>query len=229
MPTLIKDKRERQLILGYRKINRYVIWDSNKMMNIYHTSGSSSSSDKRSSSKLPVEEPESIKTIGKGKQKAIPEAHTSPMLELPFSPETSEGHLWPNTLPTSPHLEKVSWRHLNSIPNRAEGSAVAGESGQNRQVNHKTPNDIRELPKPLSSLEHQLETSTFRQLLKKGNTKNDCARVTKPTKQSEKLSNVRSQKASRATSCCRSTNLGLRNITEPHTKLRKEGATFRGA
>jgi hypothetical protein len=29
--------------------------------------------------------------------------------------------------------------------------------------------------------------------------------------------------------CHRSTNLGLRNVTEPLTKLRKEEATFRGA
>jgi hypothetical protein len=168
MPTFIKDKREKRLILGYRRINRYVI------------------------TKLPVEKPESTKIIGKGKQKAIPEAHTSPMLELPFSPETSEEDLWPSTLPASPHLEKASWRHLNSILNGTEGSAVARGSGQNCQVNHKTPNNTRELPKPLSSQEHQLETSTSRQLLKKGNTKNNCARVTKAKKQSEKLSNVRS-------------------------------------
>ena len=88
---------------------------------------------------------------------------------------------------------------------------------------------MRELPKPLNSREHQLETSTSRQLLKKGNIKNDCARVTKAMKQSEKLSNVRSQKASRVTNCCRLTNLGLRKITEPLTKLGKEEATFRGA
>jgi len=115
------------------------------MTSICHTLGSLSSAlDKRSSPKLPVEEPESAKTIGKGKQKAIPEAHTSPLSELPFSPETSKGHLWPSTLPISPHLEKVSWRHLNSIPNSAE------ELGQNHQVDHKTPHDTEKLPKPLS-------------------------------------------------------------------------------
>jgi hypothetical protein len=127
------------------------------MTSIHHTLGSSS--DKRSLSKLPAKEPESTSTVEKGKQKAIPEAHTSPLSELPFSPETSKGHLWPNTLPTLPHLEKVLWRHLNSIPNSAEGSAVAGGSGQNHQVNHKPPDDTRELPKPLSLQEHQLETS----------------------------------------------------------------------
>jgi hypothetical protein len=47
--------------------------------------------------------------------------------------------------------------------------------------------------------------------------------------QSEKLSNVGSQKASRVTKCRRSTNLGLRKITEPLTKLGKEEATFKGA
>jgi hypothetical protein len=114
------------------------------MTSICHTLGSLSSSNKKLSSKLPVEEPESVRTIGKGKQNAILEAHTSPILELPFSPETSKGHLWPDTLPTSPQFEKASWRHLNSIPNSAEGS------GQNCQVDHKTPNDTRELPKPLS-------------------------------------------------------------------------------
>jgi hypothetical protein len=88
---------------------------------------------------------------------------------------------------------------------------------------------MRELPKPLSLQEHQLETSTSRQLLKKWNTKNDCARVTKVMEQSEKLSNVGSQKASRVTKCRRSTNLGLRKITEPLTKLGKEEATFKGA
>jgi hypothetical protein len=198
------------------------------MTSICHTLGSLSSAlDKRSSPKLPVEEPESAKTIGKGKQKAIPEAHTSPLSELPFSPETSKGHLWPSTLPTSPHLKKASWRHLNSIPNSAEGSAVAGGSGQNHQVDHKTFNDTRELPKPLSLQEHQLETNMSRQLLKEGNTKDDCARVTKATKQSKKLSNVRSQKASRVMNCHRSTNQGLRDVTEPLIKLRKEETTFR--
>jgi hypothetical protein len=145
-----KNKKERRLTLGYRRINRYVIRNNDKMMSIHHTLVISSSSNKRLPSKPPAEEPESASMMGKGKQKAIPEAHTSPWLELPFSLETSEGHLWPNTLPTSLHLEKVSWGHLNSIPNRAEGSAVAGGSGQNCQVNHKTPNDTRELPKPLS-------------------------------------------------------------------------------
>jgi hypothetical protein len=142
------------------------MWDSNKMTSICHTLGSSSP-DKRSSSKLPMKEPESTNAKGKGKQEANPEAHTSPILELPFSLENSKGHSWPNTLPISPHLEKASWRHLNSIPNSAEGSAVTGGSGQNSQDNHKTPKDMRELPKPLSLQEHQLETSTSRQLLKK--------------------------------------------------------------
>jgi hypothetical protein len=105
---------------------------------------------KRSPSKLPAKEPESANTKGKGKEKANSEAHTSPILELSFSPETSKGHLSPSTLPTSPHLKEASWRHLNSIPNSAEGSAVAGGSGQNRQVDHKTSNDTRRLPKPLS-------------------------------------------------------------------------------
>jgi hypothetical protein len=191
-PAFMKDKRERRLILGYRRINRYIIHDSNKMMSICHTLGTSS--DKKLSSKLPAEKLKSTKAIGKGKQKAIPEAHTSPLSELPLFLETSEGHSWPSTLPTSPHLEKVSWRHLNSITNSAEGSAVAGGSGQNCQDAHKTPKDMRELPKPLNSREHQLETSMSRQLLKKGNTKNDCARVTKATKQPKKLSNVRSKR-----------------------------------
>jgi hypothetical protein len=47
-------------------------------------------------------------------------------------------------------------------------------------------------------------------------------------KQLKKLSNVRSQKASRATSCHRSPIQGLRNIIEPLTKLGKEGTTFKG-
>jgi hypothetical protein len=146
----VKDKRERQLILGYRRINRYVIQDNKEMTSIHHTSESlSPPSGKRSPSKPPEKEPESANT--KGKQKAVPETHTSIPSELPFSPEINEGHLWQITLPTSPHLEKVPWRHLNSIPNSAEGSAVVGGSGQNRQDDHKTPSSTRELPKPLSS------------------------------------------------------------------------------
>jgi hypothetical protein len=161
-------------------------------------------------------------------KKAILEAHTSPLLELPSSLETSEGYVWPSTLPTSPHLEKASWRHLNSIPNSAEGSAVAGGSGQHCQVDHKTPKDMRELPKPLSLQEHQLEMSMSRQLLKEENTKDNQAGVTKVMKQSKKLSNVRSQKASKVTSCCKSINQGLRNVTELLTKFRKKEITFQG-
>jgi len=57
-----------------------------------------------------------ISTMGKGKQRAIPETHTSPLSELPFSPETSEGHLWPSTLPTSPHLERHHGDTLTAYP-----------------------------------------------------------------------------------------------------------------
>jgi hypothetical protein len=146
-PAFIRDKRERQLIMGYRRLNRYVIQNNSKMTSIYHTQGSSS--DRRSPPKLPLEEPESTSAKGKGKQKAIPKAHTSPLSELPFTPETDKGCLWPSTLPTSLHLKKVSWRHLNSIPNSTKGSAAEG-SGQNHEVNHKPPNNTRELPKPLS-------------------------------------------------------------------------------
>jgi hypothetical protein len=149
------------------------------------------------------------------------------MSELPFSPEISKGHLWPSTLPTSPYLEKASWRHLNSIPNSAEGFAVAGGLGQNCQVDHKTPNNTRELPKPLSLREYQLETSMSRQLPKEGNTKDNGAKVTKATKQSKKLSNDGSQKASRAMNCHWLTNQRLGNVTELLTKLRKGEMTFR--
>jgi hypothetical protein len=134
--------------MGYRRLDRYVIWNNNRMTSIHHTLGSSS--DKRSPPELSVKEPEGTSMIGKGKQKAIPETHTSLLLELPFSPETGEGHLWPSTLPTSLYPEKASWRHLNSIPNSVEGSAVAEGSGQNCQLDHEPPNNTRELSKPLS-------------------------------------------------------------------------------
>jgi hypothetical protein len=82
---------------------------------------------------------------------------------------------------------------------------VAGGSGQNRWNNHETPSNIRELPKPLSLQEHQLETSISRQLPKEENTKNNHAGVTKAKRQSKKLSNIsRSQNASKATGCCSS-------------------------
>jgi hypothetical protein len=64
-----------------------------------------------------------------------------------------------------------------------------------------------------------------RQLLKEGNTKDNCAGVTKVTK--KKLSNVRSQKASKVTSCCRIPTQGLRNVIEPLIKLKKEEVTFK--
>jgi hypothetical protein len=128
-PAFIKDKRERRLILGYKRINRYVIQDNKEMTGIHCTPESLlSPPGKRLPSKLPIEEPESTDAKRKGKQKAIPEIHTSPS-ELPSSSGISERHLWPSTLSTSPYLEKASWRHLNSIPDRAEGSAVAGGSG----------------------------------------------------------------------------------------------------
>jgi hypothetical protein len=199
------------------------------MMSIHHTLGPLSSPlGKRSPLKLPEKGPESANTEGKGKQKANPEAYTSPLSELPFSPETSKGYLWPSTLPISPYLEKASWRHLNGIPNNAEGSAVAGGSGKNRQDNHKTPSSTRELPKPLSLQEHQLETSMSRQLPEEENTKDNGARVTKAMKQSKKLSNISgSQNASKATGCCSSLIQRLENVTEPLTKLRKGKMTFR--
>jgi hypothetical protein len=64
-----------------------------------------------------------------------------------------------------------------------------------------------------------------RQLLKEGNTKDNCAGVTKVMK--KKLSNVRSQKASKVTSCRRIPTQGLRNVIEPLTKLKKEEVTFK--
>jgi hypothetical protein len=68
----------------------------------------------------------------------------------------------------------------------------------------------------------------FRQLLKEENTKDNCAGVTKVIKQLKKLSNVnRSQNASEVTSHRRLPIQRLRNVTEPLTKSRKEGTTFR--
>jgi hypothetical protein len=79
------------------------------MTSIHHTPESlSPPSGKRSPSELPAKEPESASAKGKGKQKAIPETHTSLSSELPFSPETSKAHLWPDTLSLSPYLEKAS-------------------------------------------------------------------------------------------------------------------------
>jgi hypothetical protein len=196
------------------------------MTSIHHTLESLSPPlGKRSPSKPPEKEPESANA--KGKQKAIPETHASLPSELPFSLEINEGHLWPSTLPISLHLEKASWRHLNSIPNSAEGSAVAGGSGQNCQNNHKTPSNLRELPKPLSLREHQPETSMSRQLPKEENTNGNSAGVTKVMKQPKKLSNIRSQSTSKVTGCCSSLIQGLKNIIEPLTKLRKGKMTFR--
>jgi hypothetical protein len=248
----VKDKKERQLILGYRRINRYVIRDNKEMTSIHHTlEPLSSPLGKRSPSELPAKEPESTSAKGKGKQKAVPETHASPPPELPSSLKINKGHLWPSTLPTSPQYpEKASWRYLNSMPNSAEGSAVAGGSGQNCRDDHKTPSNARELPKPLSlrehqpetsmskwlpkegktlSLrEHQLETSMPRQLPEEESTKDSCPRVSKAMKQSKRLSNIsRSQNASKATGCCSSLIQRLRSIIEPLTKLRKGKITFR--
>jgi hypothetical protein len=178
-------------------------------------------------SKLPAKEPESANVKGKGKQKAVPETHTSPLSELLFSLEISERHLWLSAFPTSPHLEKVSWRHLNSIPYSVEGSAVAGGSVQNCQDNHKTPSNARELPKPLSLREYQPETSMSKQLPKEENTKDNYAKVTKATKQLKKLNNIRSQNTSKATGCHSLLVQGLKNIIELLTKLRKGRITFR--
>jgi hypothetical protein len=106
-PTFVKDKRERQLILGYRRINTYVIQDNKEMTSIHHTPESSSPPlGKRSPLELPAKESESANAKWKGKQKAIPETHTSPPSESPFSPEINKRHLWPSTLPTSPHIEQ---------------------------------------------------------------------------------------------------------------------------
>jgi hypothetical protein len=201
------------------------------MTGIHHTPESSSSPlGKKLPSKLPEKEPESTDAKGKGKQKAIPETCASLSSESPFSPGISKGHLWPSASPMSSYLEKASWRHLNSIPNRAEESAVAGGSGQNRQDDHKTPSSTRELPEPLSLREHQLETSMSKQLPKEENAKDNGTRITKAMEQSKKLSNVsRSQSALKATGCCSSLIQRLRNVIEPLTKLRKEKMTFRKA
>jgi hypothetical protein len=194
------------------------------MTSIHHTLESlSPPSGKRLPSELPAKEFESA-SARKGKQKAIPETYTLLSSESLFSPETSEVHLWPNTLSPSSYLGKVSWRHLNSIPNSAEGSAVAGGSGQNCQDDHKTPSNTRELPEPLSLREHQLETSMSKQLLKGESTKNNHAGVTK----ARRLSNISgSQNASKATRCRSSLIQRLKNIIEPLTKLRKGKTTFR--
>jgi hypothetical protein len=224
----VKDKRERRLILGYRRINRYVVQENKEMTSIHHTLESlSPPSGKRLPSKLSAKKTESAKAIGKGKQKAIPEAHISLMSESSPSPETSKECLWPSTLPTSPHLEKASWRQLNSIPNSAEGSAMAGRSGQNCQDDHRTPSNTRELPKPLGLQEHQPEMSMSRQLPKEESTKDNHAEVTKVKKKSKESSNIRSQNTSKVTGCHRLLVQGLKNIEEPLTKLRKGKITFR--
>jgi hypothetical protein len=228
-PAFTKDKRERRLILGYKRINRYVIRDNKEMTSIHHTPESLLSPfGKRLPSKLPAEEPENTNAKRKGKQKAIPEIHTSPPSELPLSSEISERRLWPSAPSTSSYLEKASWRHLNSIPDRAEGSAVAGGSEQNRQDDHKTPSSTRELPEPLGLREHQPETSMSKQLPKEENTEDSGAKIAKTMEQPKKLSNISgSRSASRATGRRNSLIQGLRNIIEPLTKLGKGKMTFR--
>jgi hypothetical protein len=199
------------------------------MTSIHHTPESlPSPSGKRLPSKLPAEEPGNTNAKRKGKQKAIPEIHTFPPSELPPSSEISERHLWPSAPSTSSYLERASWRHLNSIPDGVEESAVAGGSGQNRQDDHKTPSSTRELPEPLGLREHQLETSVPKQLPKEENTEDNGAKIAKAREQPKKLGNIsRSQSASRATGRRNSLIQGLRDIVEPLTKLGKGKMTFR--